>query len=156
MTAQVMIDLNVRVRGTQTFVGFEDVTGAISVGHLVEVVEPESDVRGPAVVTEIDVDRRLVYLAVEWANLRVRAGRTGTAKESETQHLGSDLHAQFLAIVEQAHPIASTFSSAKTNTTTEWGPTPHLPGGAYLTRFGNGPGWGQKLAARPGSALEVR
>lgn len=70
MKTRIVIDPNVRVRKNQTFAGFEDVFGIPVVGGLVEVVEVESGVTGPATVTEIDHDRNLVYLAVEWAALR--------------------------------------------------------------------------------------
>ncbi len=69
MTARVAIDLNVRVRGDQTYAGLEDVQGTVVVGGHVEVYEPESGLTGPAEVTEVDRERRLVYLAVDWRKL---------------------------------------------------------------------------------------
>ncbi|SDR76376.1 hypothetical protein SAMN04488570_0305 [Nocardioides scoriae] len=78
MTANVTIDLNVRVRGNQTFTGLEDVQGPIYVGGTVRVIEPESGVAGYAVVTEIDTDSELVYLAVEWATLAAESDDSET------------------------------------------------------------------------------
>jgi hypothetical protein len=45
------------------------------------VYEPESGLTGTAEVTEVDRDRRLVYLAVDWSRLRVQppAARPGIA-----------------------------------------------------------------------------
>lgn len=70
MTTRVAIDLNVRIRGNQTYAGLEDVTGPLAIGSNVEVFEPETGLAGPAEVTEVDHDRQLVYLAVNWAKLR--------------------------------------------------------------------------------------
>lgn len=68
---RVEIDLNIRVRGRQTFACLkDDVHGPLVVGQAVEVFESESDIYGPAVVTDIDRKKGLVYMAVEWAKLR--------------------------------------------------------------------------------------
>jgi hypothetical protein len=67
---RVEIDLNVRVRGNDTFVGFGDVSGPIAIGESVEVFESESGVSGEGRVTEIDGDRELVYLSVDWSSLK--------------------------------------------------------------------------------------
>lgn len=72
MTTRVAIDLNVRVRGNQTYAGFEDVTGVVTPGGYVEVYEPETGVTGPAEVVEVDHEHQLVYLAVDWGKLRKR------------------------------------------------------------------------------------
>lgn len=89
MTARVAIDLNVRVRGNQTYAGFEDVHGDIALGDEVEVYEPETSLVGHGRVTDVDAARQLVYLAVDWTGLhelelaperphpRVVPGRTG-------------------------------------------------------------------------------
>ncbi len=69
MTARVAIDLNVRVRGNQTYAGFEDVDGGLAPGDDVEVYEPESGLVGQGRVTDVDNKRQLVYLAVDWAAL---------------------------------------------------------------------------------------
>lgn len=69
--ALVEIDLNVRVRGDQTYAGLENVQGEISVGDLVWVHESESQVIGSAQVVEIDPARELVFLSVDWASLWV-------------------------------------------------------------------------------------
>jgi hypothetical protein len=66
----IAIDLNVRVRGEQTYAGFEDVEGPLPrVGDTVRVRESESRVQGTAVVTEVDQARQIVYLAVDWSAL---------------------------------------------------------------------------------------
>ncbi|MEU4224258.1 hypothetical protein AB0F17_08195 [Nonomuraea sp. NPDC026600] len=67
------IDPNVRVRGDNTYTGFEDVEGEAADLHLGEVVtvyEPESGLRGFGSVVDVDLDRRLVFLAVDWSSLR--------------------------------------------------------------------------------------
>jgi hypothetical protein len=71
MTQQVMIDPNVRVAGNQTFSGFEDILAGDlpEVGDVVVVREPESGITGSATVTRVDYTDRLIYLAVDWANL---------------------------------------------------------------------------------------
>lgn len=73
MITQIEIDPNVRLGGTRTFAGFEHVRGAdgfkLSVGETVEVIETESHLSGEGTVESIDVERRLVYLSVEWATL---------------------------------------------------------------------------------------
>jgi len=67
---RVAIDLNVRVRGDQTYAGFEDVEGDMPFqGARVEVYERESGVFGKAEVIEIDSDRQLIFLRVNWAAL---------------------------------------------------------------------------------------
>jgi len=68
---RVSIDLNVRVRGRQTLAGLEDVHGPIEVGQLVEVFEEESGAYGPGYVMDIDTKKRLVYLSVDWAGMRL-------------------------------------------------------------------------------------
>jgi len=67
---RVEIDLNVRVRGNWTFSGLEDTSGPVEAGQVVEVFEAESGLSGPGIVEEIDEDRRLIYLSVDWAALR--------------------------------------------------------------------------------------
>jgi hypothetical protein len=66
---RVAIDPNIRVRGNATYVGFEDVSGPIAVNDAVEVYEPESGVAGEGRITEIDGEKELVYLSVDWASL---------------------------------------------------------------------------------------
>lgn len=65
----VEIDLNVRVRGNQTFVGLLDIPGAC-VGDAVTVRESESGLSGPGWVTDIDWGKGLVYLRVDWPKLQ--------------------------------------------------------------------------------------
>lgn len=66
----VNIDPNVRVRGNQTFAGFEDADASVRPYEWVDVVEPESGARGAAMVTEVDEDKRLIYLSVIWVGFR--------------------------------------------------------------------------------------
>lgn len=66
----VEIDLNVRVRGNWTFTGLEDADGPIYPGQRVRVFEPESGLQGPGRVEEIDSERRLLFLSVDWSLLR--------------------------------------------------------------------------------------
>lgn len=66
---RIEIDPNVRVRGNGTYAGFEDVTGDLVMGDGVEVFESESGLHGTARITEIDVQRQLVYLSLEWSQL---------------------------------------------------------------------------------------
>ena len=70
MITRIEIDPNIRVRGNGTFAGFEEVDGPLGVGLPVEVYEPEADIIGTGRITEIDVEKRLVYLSVDWASLR--------------------------------------------------------------------------------------
>ena len=76
MRTRIAIDPNVRVRGNGTYAGFEDVEGLPVVGGPVEVWEPESGVRGSGLIREIDRNRRLIYLDVDWASLTLRAPET--------------------------------------------------------------------------------
>lgn len=66
---RVEIDPNVRVRGNQTFTGLENCHGPIAVDHEVTVYESEAGIEGRGVITDIDYDKRLVYLRVDWAGL---------------------------------------------------------------------------------------
>jgi len=65
----VEIDLNVRVRGNWTFTGIEDADGPVTVGDIVRVVEPESGLEGSGRVEEVDAERRLIFLSVDWASI---------------------------------------------------------------------------------------
>jgi hypothetical protein len=89
VTTRVAIDLNVRVHGNQTYAGLEDVTGPLAIGSHVEVYEPETGLVGPAEVTEVDQERRLVYLAVDWGKLREppSAGLSSSWAEVVLRHL---------------------------------------------------------------------
>ena len=66
---RIEIDPNVRVRGNQTYSGYEDVTGDLVLHDMVEVYESEAGIVGTAEVTEIDAERKLVYLAVDWSSI---------------------------------------------------------------------------------------
>jgi hypothetical protein len=70
MKTRVAIDPNVRVRGNETYAGYEDVEGIPVIGGEVEVWERETGVLGPATVTALDDARQLIYLEVRWAELR--------------------------------------------------------------------------------------
>lgn len=69
MRTRVEIDPNVRVRGNETFSGFEDVAGPLVLGREVDVYEPEGGVVGTGTITDIDVERELVYVRVDWSSL---------------------------------------------------------------------------------------
>lgn len=90
MTVRVSIDLNVRVRGNHTYTGLEDVSGGIARERMaVEVHEEESGLVGRGYITEIDEDRQLVYLAVEWDSLAPpsQAGVRATSSASSFKRL---------------------------------------------------------------------
>ena len=74
MTARIAIDLNVRIGADLTYSGFEDITGAAAEdlprGTPVEVHEAESGACGPAVVAGRDFARKLIYVKVEWRQMR--------------------------------------------------------------------------------------
>ena len=76
-----------RVRGNDTYAGLEDVSGAIAVGAEVEVYESESGVVGCGRVTEIDLDRELVYLSVDWEHLLPKDGSQRTLREEQRKTL---------------------------------------------------------------------
>jgi hypothetical protein len=71
---RIAIDLNVRIGADLTYSGFDDITGAVAddlpQGTSVQVHEPESGACGPAVVAWRDFGRRLIYVHVEWGQLR--------------------------------------------------------------------------------------
>lgn len=78
--ARIVIDPNVRVRGHGTYAGFEDIQvgrnfglsrmeragGMLVPGQRVLAVETEDQIVTDAIVTEVDHERRLVYLLVDW------------------------------------------------------------------------------------------
>jgi hypothetical protein len=80
VTIEIIIDPNVRVAGNRTYGGFEDVLGGfvgdLSPGDPVTVLEEESGVIGEATVYEINYEKQLVYLEVDWASLRPRPGQS--------------------------------------------------------------------------------
>jgi hypothetical protein len=79
---RIEIDPNVRVRGNKTFAGFEDVQEhgqltrtrlrdvPVTAGEAVLAWEPEDNIVTDAVVVDVDEEKRLVYLAVEWGRWR--------------------------------------------------------------------------------------
>lgn len=79
MTVRIVIDPNVRVRGNKTYAGFEDVltrtrmTTAdrpVQPGDKVLAVEPESSIVTDATVVDVDYERKIIYLAVDWQGWR--------------------------------------------------------------------------------------
>jgi hypothetical protein len=76
MSTEIIIDPNVRTAGNRTYAGFEDVRGGfvddLSPGDAVTAVEEESDVIGEAVVCEVNHEKHLIYLDVDWSTLRPR------------------------------------------------------------------------------------
>lgn len=67
---RVRIDPNVRVRGNQTFSGFEDCDDQdLEILDIVEAYEEESGVHASAVITDVDHVSRLVYLKLDWSDL---------------------------------------------------------------------------------------
>lgn len=72
MKTRIRIDPNIRVRGNHTLAESQDVEGPLVVGEAVEVYEPEADIVGTGRVVEIDDDRDLIVLAVDWPSMRLR------------------------------------------------------------------------------------
>jgi hypothetical protein len=76
MSIEIVIDPNVRTSRNRTYAGFEDVRGGfiddLLNGDAVTVVEEESDVIGEAFVDEINEQKQLIYLNVQWSTLRPR------------------------------------------------------------------------------------
>lgn len=66
---RVEIDLNVRTRGSWTFAGIEDADGPVAVGDEVTVFESETGISGPGRVEIVDLERRLIFLSVDWGSL---------------------------------------------------------------------------------------
>lgn len=68
---RIEIDLNVRTRNNETYAGIEDAdTNDPNVGDEVYVVQSEDEIIGDATITRIDLEKDLVYLAVDWTSLR--------------------------------------------------------------------------------------
>lgn len=80
---QVVIDLNVRVRGGHTFAGYEDIrpgtatytrlgnaTAPVRIGDKVLAVEEEEQICTYAEIISVDRERELVFLAVDWHGFR--------------------------------------------------------------------------------------
>lgn len=84
---RVEIDLNVRARGTQARVGFEDADGPLQPGQTVEVYESETGLTGTGTVTAINTSTRLAWIAVEWPKLRT-SDRTETGVTIATAQAG--------------------------------------------------------------------
>lgn len=70
---RVQVDLNVRVRGNKTYAGYEDVVpeGApVAVGEQVLVWEAEDDIVTDGTVIELDDEKQIIYLDVDWRGFR--------------------------------------------------------------------------------------
>ncbi|MEU2106472.1 hypothetical protein [Nocardia sp. NPDC019255] len=68
---EIVIDPNVRADNGVTYSGFEDVRGELpKAGEFVLAREIESNVITEAIVTRVDEDSKLIYLAVAWSRLR--------------------------------------------------------------------------------------
>ena len=78
MGARVPIDLNDRTRDALTRARLEDVTGAVTIGARITAYEPEDGVAADARVVEIDEEKQLVVLAVDWSTLRDDGVARGT------------------------------------------------------------------------------
>lgn len=116
--ARVRIDPNVRVRGNGTYSGVEDVYGVLVQGDEVVVFEPEANLVGKGRVSEIDLERQLVYLAVDWSSLQVQeSGDLGEEAEDVLQSVGQVL--------------AGLASRRENSVRPSFGASCHLPGGAY-------------------------
>lgn len=84
---RIAIDMNVRVRGNLTYSGFEDIEGDMAVeGAPVEVYEPESGIAGTGRIVELDRERELVYLEVDWAGLLAPSPRVGNTVRLLGEH----------------------------------------------------------------------
>jgi hypothetical protein len=70
MTVRIAVDLNVRVRGNQTYSSLDDADGPVAVGDMLTVFEAETGITANAQVTDVDQERQLVYLAVDWSSFR--------------------------------------------------------------------------------------
>lgn len=70
MTVRIAIDLNVRVRGNQTYSALEDADGPVAAGDKVLAVEPESGIIADATVTDVSGQFGFVYLEVDWLSFR--------------------------------------------------------------------------------------
>lgn len=79
----VEVDLNVRVKGGQTFYGFEEVrpgmatrartwdaSGPARVGDKVLAIQSDDAICADAQIVGLDRERHLVYLTVDWGGFR--------------------------------------------------------------------------------------
>jgi len=66
---RVRIDLNARSRDGYVRARASRADGPVAAGDRVVAYEPEDRVAAPAVVVRTDLERGLVYLAVDWAAL---------------------------------------------------------------------------------------
>lgn len=71
MTVIVDIDPNVRVRHNWTYASFGDIHGgAAHVDDIVHVHVEETDLHGVGRIVDVDWDKKLIYLEVDWASIR--------------------------------------------------------------------------------------
>ncbi len=93
MTTRIAIDPNVRVTGNWTYAGFEDIEGGpVAPGDRVRVWEPESQLSGFATIVEVDCDRDLVYIEVNWSALRTPTAIFVSCNSSTTNELRATWH----------------------------------------------------------------
>lgn len=72
VTHAVTIDINVRLGGSATYCGYEDIADGVQLhrGERVWVMGDETDLVGWGTVTSLDAQKRLVYLDVDWPSMR--------------------------------------------------------------------------------------
>jgi len=70
VTVRIAVDLNVRVRGNQTYSSLDDANGMVAVGDKVLAVEVESGIMADATVTDVSEEHRFVFLDVDWSSFR--------------------------------------------------------------------------------------
>lgn len=68
--ARAEIDLNIRMRGGGTYVGFEDLSRPVKLGEQVVVFESGTELAGDGYVKRIDPIKKIVVLAVDWKSLK--------------------------------------------------------------------------------------
>jgi hypothetical protein len=77
VTVRIAVDLNVRVRGNQTYSALDDANGPVAIGDKVLAVEPESGIVADARVTDVSEQFGFVYLEVDWHSFRDDPEATG-------------------------------------------------------------------------------
>lgn len=67
MTARVAVDMNVR---GGTVAGIDDAGGPVAIGDQVLAVDPFDGLVTDGTVLDMDQEKRLLYLAVDWGTFR--------------------------------------------------------------------------------------
>jgi hypothetical protein len=71
IAVMVAVDLNVRIGRYGTYSGFEDVQGEMpKQWDFVLAWEREDNIVTNGIITEIDPDRKLIYLTIAWGEWR--------------------------------------------------------------------------------------